>query len=76
MSVTHTYGSTTTSDYVHVIYHCRRCGGDHPIEKCPQVKRVEFYEAGGVKWVEFFSPGDYLPAMSGGWKPEDINITP
>lgn len=69
----------STSGYSVVMYKCRRCEGNHPIEQCPQVKRIEFDEAGQVKWVEFFAPGDYLPPIrreKGPFDPPyDITVT-
>lgn len=72
----------STSGYVHVIYKCRRCEGNHPIEQCPQVKSVTFDPDGRIIRVEYFPPNDLLPPpiVTGDkdfhWRPPyDITVT-
>ena len=69
--------TTTTTGGWYVDHMCPRCRGNHHLQECPQVKRIEFDEAGRVKWVEFFLPSDYLPPMqSEGLRPPyDITVT-
>ena len=55
-----TYTTTTVSDY-YVTIICPRCGGNHYLEKCPQVKAIEYHENGSIKRVEFLEP---LPPVS------------
>lgn len=39
---------------------CMRCGQDHLIPACPEVKAIEFHEDGALRRVEFLTPADML----------------
>ena len=61
------YTTTTTDDTGWMVQDiCRRCGGSHFIEQCPQVKAIEYDEQHRIKRIEFMTPGDYMPSISRG----------
>ena len=55
---------TTTTDKFYVAVICRRCQGNHDIEKCPHVKAIEYDENHRIKRIEFLTPADYMPSVS------------
>ena len=48
--------TTTSGDGYYVALICPRCGGNHYLEKCPQVKAIEYHANGKIKRVEFAPP--------------------
>lgn len=44
---------------------CMRCGQDHLIPACPEVKAIEFHEDGALRRVEFLTPADMLRDAAG-----------
>ena len=71
-----TYTTTADSKTWTVTSICPRCGGAHTIEKCPQVKAIEYRKNGSIKRVEYMTPGDYLPKQADDkWRDPIITIT-
>ena len=63
-----TYTTTNVGDY-YVALICPRCGGNHHLEKCPQVRAIEYHDNGKIKRVEFVTPP---PVSSVTVKPPDL----
>jgi hypothetical protein len=58
--------SATWPTYVALI--CPRCGANHRLEQCPEVKAIEYYEDGRtIRRVEFFD--------GTGARPLDMTVT-
>lgn len=45
--------ATWPSSVTYVALICPRCGANHRLEQCPQVKAIEFHPDGRIKRVEF-----------------------
>lgn len=62
-TVESTTSSTAPYDKVgyYVVPICSRCGNNHPLENCPQVKAIEYHENGKIKRVEFHPSPPVLP---------------
>ena len=49
---------------------CMRCGGDHLVDACPQVKAIEFDGDGNIRRLEFMTPRDLVTISEKASEPE------